>query len=157
MSTSPHRAQHDPHYDREVEIPVGGELPQSGAGFDPTSWAEVRDVHGVATEGGRQILGWALSILALLWTGYTAWSAGRAALGVGLPLPPVASEVGGAPFALRPMRGMRSGEPCSSFSFFTSVGVAFVLHPQVPRPSGRRSTPHASSPRPVSVIPVTIL
>ena len=23
-------------------------------------WAEIRDVHGVASEGGRQVLGWAL-------------------------------------------------------------------------------------------------
>ena len=47
--------------------------------FDRMSWAEIRDVQGVASEGGRQVLGWALAILALLWTGYTAWSAGRVA------------------------------------------------------------------------------
>jgi hypothetical protein len=39
-------------------------------------WAEIRDVRE-RSEGGRQVLGWALGILALLWTGYTAWSAGR--------------------------------------------------------------------------------
>ena len=45
--------------------------------FDQLSWAETRDEHEVATAGGRMVLGWALAVLALLWTGYTAWSAGR--------------------------------------------------------------------------------
>lgn len=78
MSISPHRAQHDPQLGHEGEIPmVEGEEVHGEPQFDRMSWAEICDVHGVATEGGRQVLGWALSILALLWTGYTAWSAGR--------------------------------------------------------------------------------
>lgn len=79
MSTSPHRAQHEPLHDQVEEIPtVEGEEINSGPSFDRMSWAETRDLHAIASEGGRAVLGWALSIMALLWTGYTAWSAGRA-------------------------------------------------------------------------------
>ena len=79
MSNSPHRAQHEPLHDQVEDIPtIEGNEVNGGQGFDSMSWAETRDIHGIATEGGRQVLGWALSILALLWVGYTAWSAGRA-------------------------------------------------------------------------------
>ena len=61
--------------------------------FDRMSWAEIRDVHGVATEGGRQVLGWALSILALLWTAYAAWSAGRSLATEPLTSPQIAQWV----------------------------------------------------------------
>ncbi|MFL6778982.1 MAG: hypothetical protein ACJ8E8_08080 [Sphingomicrobium sp.] len=94
MSISPHRAQHDPRYGREDQVPtVEGEEAQAESSFDRMSWAEVRDVHGVATEGGRQVLGWALSILALLWTAYTAWSAGRALATEPLTSPQIAQWV----------------------------------------------------------------
>jgi uncharacterized phage infection (PIP) family protein YhgE len=94
MSTSPHRAQHDPQYGREEEIPmVEGEEVQSEPRFDRMSWAEIRDVHGVATEGGRQVLGWGLAILALLWTAYTAWSAGRALATEPLTSPQIAQWI----------------------------------------------------------------
>ena len=80
MSTNPYRAQGNRYPDDLDEaVPmVEGEEVHAEPNFDRMSWAEIRDVHGVATEGGRQVLGWALSIFALLWTGYTAWSAGRA-------------------------------------------------------------------------------
>ena len=80
MSTNPFRAHGNRYPDdsHEEHIPtVEGEEVHSEPGFDRMSWAEIRDVHGVATEGGRQVLGWGLSILALLWTAYAAWSAGR--------------------------------------------------------------------------------
>ena len=94
MSISPHRAQHDPYLGQEEEIPtVEGEEVHGESRFDRMSWAEIRDVHGVATEGGRQVLGWALSILALLWTGYTAWSAGRSLATEPLTSPQVAQWV----------------------------------------------------------------
>ena len=78
MSISPHRAPSDPHpgYGEEPTpfIEAGDEpTPQ----FDQLSWSEIRDEHEVASAGGRMVLGWALAVLALLWTGYTAWSAGR--------------------------------------------------------------------------------
>src|SRR5688572_6212518 len=79
MSSNPYRA-HGNRYpdDQEEHIPtVEGEEVHAEPSFDRMSWAEIRDVHGVATEGGRQVLGWGLSILALLWTAYAAWSAGR--------------------------------------------------------------------------------
>ena len=46
-------------------------------GFDQMRWDETQaetEAHGA---GGRQVLGWALTILAILWTGYSAWQAGR--------------------------------------------------------------------------------
>src|SRR5215217_4125550 len=79
MTTNPFRAQGNRYPYDEEEVPtVEAQEVQAEQTFDRMSWSETRDVHGVATEGGRQVLGWALSILALLWTGYTAWSAGRA-------------------------------------------------------------------------------
>ena len=44
--------------------------------FDEMTWTEQRDEQRGA--GGRAVLGWALALLAALWLGYTAWSAGRA-------------------------------------------------------------------------------
>ena len=91
MSTSPHRAQHDPRYGHEEEIPmVEGEEVHAEPGFDRMSWEEIREVQGVATEGGRQVLGWALGMLALLWTAYAAWSAGSALAAEPLSSPQVA-------------------------------------------------------------------
>ena len=79
MSTNPYRAQGARYpQDPAAEVPlVEGEEIQTEPQFDRMGWSEIRDLHGVASEGGRQVLGWALSILALLWTGYTAWQAGR--------------------------------------------------------------------------------
>ena len=94
MSTSPHRAHYDPNRGYEEEIPtVEGEEVHSEPRFDRLSWAEIRDVHGVATEGGRQVLGWGLSILALLWTAYAAWSAGRSLATEPLTSPQIAQWV----------------------------------------------------------------
>jgi hypothetical protein len=94
MSISPHRAQHDPHLSHEEEIPtVEGEEVHAEPRFDRMSWAEIRDVHGVATEGGRQVLGWGLSVFALLWTGYTAWSAGRSLAAEPLTSPQIAQWI----------------------------------------------------------------
>ena len=94
MSTSPHRAQHEPLHDQMDEIPtVEGEEVYGGPRFDRASWAETRDLHGIATEGGRMVLGWALSIIALLWTGYTAWSAGRALATEPLSSPQIAQWI----------------------------------------------------------------
>ena len=94
MSTSPHRIHSDPGFGREVEVPmVEGEEVHGEPQFDRMNWAEIRDVHGVATEGGRQVLGWALSAMALLWTAYTAWSAGRSLATEPLTSPQVAQWI----------------------------------------------------------------
>ena len=93
MSTNPNRVQHDP-YGHEEDIPmVEGEEVHGEPSFDRMSWAEVREVHGIATEGGRQVLGWALGIMALLWTAYAAWSAGSALAAEPLTSPQVAQWV----------------------------------------------------------------
>ncbi len=94
MSISPHRAHGDPNYGVEEQIPtIEGEEIAAESSFDRMSWAETRDLHGVASEGGRMVLGWALAILALLWTGYTAWSAGRALADEPLSSPAIAQWV----------------------------------------------------------------
>ncbi|HVF37515.1 MAG TPA: hypothetical protein VNA29_06190 [Sphingomicrobium sp.] len=93
MSSYPHR--NDPHhYGSQEQIPtVEGEEVHAEPHFDRMSWSEIRDLHGVASEGGRMVLGWALSIFALLWTGYTAWSAGRALADQPLTSPAIAQWV----------------------------------------------------------------
>ena len=95
MSTNPFRAQGNRYPDdQEEQVPlVEGEEVQGEPRFDRMSWSEIRDLHGVASEGGRQVLGWALAILALLWTGYTAWSAGRALADQPLSSPAIAQWV----------------------------------------------------------------
>src|SRR5688572_9004190 len=46
--------------------------------FDELQWDESRAERDAEAAGGRAVLGGGLAVLALLWTGYTAWSAGRA-------------------------------------------------------------------------------
>ena len=56
--------------------------------FDQDQWAESQaEAQG---QGGRQVLGTALAILAALWIGYCAWSAGRALSGQPLTSPAIA-------------------------------------------------------------------
>jgi hypothetical protein len=95
MSTNPYRAQGGRYLDdQEDQVPVvGGEEVYSEPSFSPMDWAEIRDVQGVASEGGRQVLGWGLGILALLWTGYSAWSAGQALVDQPLSSPAIAQWV----------------------------------------------------------------
>ena len=47
------------------------------AGFDRVQWAESEAETDLRGAGGRTILATALILLAIAWTGYTAWSAGR--------------------------------------------------------------------------------
>ena len=95
MSNSPHRAPNDPRpsYDEETIPLVEGEELDHASQFDRLSWTESREEHEVATAGGRMVLGWALSLLALLWTGYTAWSAGRSLADQPLTSPLVAQWI----------------------------------------------------------------
>jgi len=95
MSTNPFRAQGNRYPDdREDQVPiVEDEVVGSESGFGQMDWAEIRDIQGSASEGGRQVLGWALAILALLWTGYTAWSAGRVLSDQPLTSPAIAQWV----------------------------------------------------------------
>jgi len=59
--------------------------------FDDMAWTERRDEQRGA--GGRQVLGWALALLGVLWLGYTAWAAGRALAAVPLGSPAFAQWV----------------------------------------------------------------
>jgi len=94
MSTSPQRAPSDPRPSFEEAIPdMEREEFVAGSSFDQISWQTTREEHEVAGAGGRMVLGWALSILALLWTGYTAWSAGRSLADQPLSSPLVAQWV----------------------------------------------------------------
>ena len=59
--------------------------------FDPGQWEESRlEERG---SGGRQVLGTALVVLAALWVGYIAWSAGRTLAGQPLSSPAVAQWI----------------------------------------------------------------
>ena len=59
--------------------------------FDPGQWEESRlEERG---SGGRQVLGTALVVLAALWVGYIAWSAGRTLSGQPLSSPAVAQWI----------------------------------------------------------------
>ena len=51
---------------------------ESSQSYEASEWVETRNVAQGA--GGRAVLGWTLSILAALWVGFTAWSAGRMSL-----------------------------------------------------------------------------
>src|SRR5437868_3355527 len=68
--------------------------------FDQGQWAENRAEQQGA--GGRQVLGWTLSVLAALWLAYTAWSAGRTLAGQPLSSPLITQwiAVAAGPLAL---------------------------------------------------------
>ncbi len=61
--------------------------------FDQVQWSESQAERGLHGSGGRAVLAWTLTLLAILWTGYTAWSAGRALADAPLGSPAVAQWV----------------------------------------------------------------
>jgi hypothetical protein len=94
MTAYPHYAERDP-----AAAPVPAPAPDMAEPdavapapqFDEMAWTEQRDEQRGA--GGRQVLGWALGLLAALWLGYTAWSAGRALAATPLDSPALAQWV----------------------------------------------------------------
>jgi hypothetical protein len=72
------------------------------AGFDQAQWEESRSDGQPATPSGRKVLGTGLLLLALLWAGYTAWSAGRALADAPLSSPAIAQwiAIAAGPLAL---------------------------------------------------------
>lgn len=80
--------------------PVVPEQPAEPLHFDTGEWLESRTENAGAA--GRMVLGWALGVLAALWIGYTAWSAGRALGSVALTSPALAQwvAVAAGPLAL---------------------------------------------------------
>ncbi len=92
MTATPHRA-HAPSpriegAQYETEHDEGAPPP-----FDEMEWSEAQSEHEQAGAGGRAVLGWALALLAILWTAYTAWSAGRALATQPLTSPAIAQWV----------------------------------------------------------------
>jgi DNA repair exonuclease SbcCD ATPase subunit len=75
-ATSPHSAS--PEYPETEVPPVDSEDTAPAAAFDQMQWQESRSDDSPATAGGRTVLATALILLAVAWTAYTAWSAGRA-------------------------------------------------------------------------------
>ncbi|HET9811338.1 MAG TPA: hypothetical protein VFP53_06530 [Sphingomicrobium sp.] len=64
---------------------------QEAAGFDQLQWDESRAEDNPATPAGRTVLATALIVLAVAWTAFTAWSAGRA-LGGAAPSSPAIAQ-----------------------------------------------------------------
>lgn len=90
-ASRPHAASPD---HSEPEIPVASDEESApAAGFDAMKWEESRTQGEPATPGGRMVLATALVLLAILWTAYTAWSAGRALGGEPLTSPAIAEWV----------------------------------------------------------------
>ena len=93
MTPTPKRAQSLPQRDKSAE-PI--ELLSAAADFVEPSFDEQQWVEQSAEErgtGGRQVLGIALSVLAAIWVGYAAWSAGRTLGGQPLASPQIAQWV----------------------------------------------------------------
>ena len=87
----------------ESEGPVAETADSAQAsGFDHMQWTESRADEGPASPGGRKVLASVLVVLALLWTGFTAWSAGRGLAGEPLSSPQVAQwiAIAAGPLAL---------------------------------------------------------
>ena len=62
-------------------------------GFDQIQWSEPEAEQQARVAGGRKVLGSALTILAILWMAYSAWSAGRVLAGQPLSSPAIAQWV----------------------------------------------------------------
>ena len=79
MNSSPHRAHGEPEsYGQQDDYsPIRGDDALVETGFEQLNWADVRAEEGPATPEARKLLGWTLAFFALVWTAYTAWSAGR--------------------------------------------------------------------------------
>ena len=94
MSISPYRAGSDPVLQSPVDEPYleADQAPDQSL-FDQLSWTARRDEDEATSPGGRLVLGWALGALALLWTAYSAWSAGRVLSDQPLTSPAVAQWI----------------------------------------------------------------
>ena len=62
-------------------------------GLDQIQWSEPQAERAARVGGGRQVLGSALTVLAILWMAYSAWSAGRVLSGQPLSSPAIAQWV----------------------------------------------------------------
>ena len=99
MTATPHRAE-------PVQQPIEaasfhGPQPEAPAVYDE-EWSMPEEEPKPAGAGGRQVLGWALALLAVAWIAYTAWSSGRALGSQPLTSPAIAQwvAVAAGPLAL---------------------------------------------------------
>jgi hypothetical protein len=90
-ATSPHAAP--PGQPETNAPPVETVDSAPAAGFDQVQWDETRSDDSPATAGGRTVLATALILLAIAWTAFTGWSAGRALGAVPLGSPQIAQWV----------------------------------------------------------------
>jgi hypothetical protein len=102
MTPTPKRAEPLPQRDKSAE-PI--ELLSASADFVEPTFDEEQWREQSAEErgtGGRQVLATALTILAVLWVAYTAWSAGRTLGGQPLSSPQIAQwiAIAAGPLAL---------------------------------------------------------
>jgi DNA repair exonuclease SbcCD ATPase subunit len=101
MTPTPKRADPLPPAIEVAEpLELTGEDIVRDEGFDQGEWVEKSAEQRGA--GGRAVLGFALAVLALLWLGYSAWSAGRTLSGLPLTSPQIAQwiAVAAGPLAL---------------------------------------------------------
>ena len=79
-----------------------GEPAPFESGFDQVHWEEAAAESGASSAGGRAVLGTALVVLGLIWTAFTAWSAGRALAAQPLSSPQIAQwiAIAAGPLAL---------------------------------------------------------
>jgi hypothetical protein len=102
MNPSPQRA--DPHADTLSAMtnpvdPLELTPEQAVQSFGP----ELADMPAHPRgRGGRQVLAWTLTVLTILWIGYTGWAAGQALAGQSLSAPQVAQwlSIAAGPLAL---------------------------------------------------------
>jgi DNA repair exonuclease SbcCD ATPase subunit len=102
MTPNPQRAEQLPPTD-DAAVPtnlLSSSVDFAEPSFDEEQWREQNAEERGA--GGRQVLGTALTILAALWLGYAAWSAGRTLAGQPLSSPVIAQwvAVAAGPLAL---------------------------------------------------------
>src|SRR5687767_9858437 len=92
---NPHiqRAELPPH---QAEVLSATDSPADDTlelGFDQIQWSEPETEPETRGAGGRAVLSYGLTILAILWVGFTAWSAGRIMAGQPLTSPALAQWV----------------------------------------------------------------
>ena len=101
MNPNPQRAQaFPPAVEQDQPLELTRDQIAIQPAFDQDRWSESQAEHRGA--GGRQVLGTGLLVLAALWLGFTAWSAGRALVGQPLSSPAFAQwiAVAAGPLAL---------------------------------------------------------
>src|SRR3954453_982549 len=102
MTPNPKRAESLPPADGQAEASnlLANSVDFVEPSFDQDQWLQrTAEERG---SGGRQVLAGALAVLAALWLGYTAWSAGRVLAGQPLSSPQIAQwiAIGAGPLAL---------------------------------------------------------